>query len=85
MGGDFSPLDWGIFNPIGFEFPGKETVQANVLFGVGGLYGFSEAIQEVGLYNRSPMPKKPTPSQVGPGSAWTTERVKPDAYRLGVF
>ena len=53
-GGGFSLIDWGIFNPIDLEFTGKATIQYSVFLGVGGIYGVSEAIQEVGLCNLAP-------------------------------
>ena len=32
-------LDWGIFNPVSFEFLEKTLVQADVILGVGGVSG----------------------------------------------
>ena len=44
-GGRFFLIDWGIFNPVRFEFPGELPVQTGVRLGVGGGSGVVEAIQ----------------------------------------
>ena len=54
----FFPLDWGIFNPISFKFPGEAPVQAGESLGVGGLSRVGETTQEVDCCNRPPCLRK---------------------------
>ena len=52
-GGIFS-FNWGVFNPICFEFPGKALDQSNASLGVRGLLRVRESHQEVGRQNHPP-------------------------------
>ena len=40
QGVGLSLLDWGVFNPVSFELSGELLVQADVILGGGGGFGF---------------------------------------------
>ena len=54
QGGGFCPLDWEIFDPVGFELPGKALAKTGASLCVRGVSGIGHAIQEVGRCNCSP-------------------------------
>ena len=48
QGGGFLPLDWGIYDPVGFELSGKVLVKTGVSLWVRVGSGIGKAIQGVG-------------------------------------
>ena len=54
QGGGLFRIDWGILDPVSFEFSGKAIVQADVILGVWVVSRGKYAIQEVGLCNCTP-------------------------------
>ena len=82
QGGGLFPLDWGIFDPVSFEFLGKARVQSNVRLGFGGFLGWI-GHPGGGLLQSPPMSEKPIVYQFFPLDAWSNGCDGPVSHRLG--